>query len=86
MHGSEGRAAQRCAVLTRLSNSLWAVLRAGSSRAGAFTWLATRIVLDNSEITALMCYIDVIVIDSCSIVSCEIAKETQKGEQEAGQR
>src|SRR5215207_1932643 len=27
MHGSEGRAAQRCAVLTRLSHSLWAGLR-----------------------------------------------------------
>jgi DNA polymerase I len=41
----------------------------GASRAGAFACLVTRIVPDNSEITALICYIDVVSIDGCSIVS-----------------
>src|SRR5919107_2433247 len=41
----------------------------GGCRAGAFSCLVTRIVLDNSEITALICYIDVVLIDSCSIAS-----------------
>jgi hypothetical protein len=31
-------------------------------------------VPDNSEITALICYIDVVWIDSCSIVSPRVAK------------
>jgi DNA-binding XRE family transcriptional regulator len=35
MHGSEGRAVQRCAALTRLSFSLWAGLRGVASTAGA---------------------------------------------------
>src|SRR5215216_5091231 len=58
----------------------------GCSRAGAFSCLVTRIVPDNSEITALICYIDVVIIDGCSIVSHEPTKEAQKGEQEARQR
>src|SRR5215208_465855 len=58
----------------------------GGSRAGAFSYLVTRIVPDNSEITALICCIDVVLIDSCSIVSHESTKEAQKSEQEAGQR
>jgi hypothetical protein len=31
-------------------------------------------VPDNSEITALICYIDVVLIDSCSIVSPRVDK------------
>src|ERR671914_2364884 len=34
----------------------------------------TRIVPDNSEITALICYIDIVLIDSCSIVSPRVDK------------
>src|SRR5215213_10328797 len=60
--------AARVTLDPSISNSLWAVPRAGTSRAGAFSYLVTRIVRDNSEITALICYIYVVLIDSCSII------------------
>src|SRR5215208_4352232 len=66
--------ASRVTLNPSISNSLWAVPRAGTSRAGAFSYLVTRIVRDNSEITALICYIDVVLIDSCSIVSARADK------------
>src|SRR5215211_1192797 len=58
----------------------------GSSRAGAFSCLVTRIVPDDSEITALRCYNYIVNIDSCSIVGPRVDKGGAKSEQEAGQR
>src|SRR5919107_3184026 len=78
--------ASRVTLDLSISNSLWAVPRADTSRAGAFSCFVTRIVPDNSEITALICYIDVVLIDGCSIVSSRATKEAQEDEQEAGQR
>src|SRR5215213_6826352 len=84
------RGAAWCASRVTLDPSISLLLMGralgGGSRAGAFSCLVTRIVPDNSEITALICYIDIVLIDSCSIVGHKSTKETRESEQEAGQR
>src|SRR5829696_5402732 len=64
--------ASRVTLQPSISISLWAVPWAVAAAPGLLLCLVTRIVPDDSEITALICYIDVVLIDSCSILGSRV--------------